>query len=492
MPCCCICCARLCAPRRSVERAALGIDGAVGIALAEPAFGLAHGIAGLAERVLLALTLLALAEATLAQFLHQLLELIAQLLLLLLQVAHLLLALTLLALLTARAAAHVLTLLEGLVAQLLLLADHVAELVQRHHVVVAVVAVHLLAGTRHLQILEHLLQLLQHLARGVLGAVAGHLLHAVDHVAQILRPHLPRIGIERAGELLRILAHLLSQRLQILAQRLAQRIGELLELGIGRALRQRLFQRVDGALLGLQRRVGLAVAQALLRVAHGVFAAIERTGLVLGALALLLEQLLELIAQRLLVLAKLIEGVVVLQQLVGLLLQRFLVAPELVELVGTLLHVLVLPGGAVAQLLLLAQEVAQLLRRHAPERFLQRLLRRAQRRFGVRHVAVFEVDRHVPHAGHDIAQLIVGLGAGELPEDRAQAQIGILLHLEFFGREGERIERGEDERLRVGVKGEISPLLDERARQRLAERPLRQAELERRATALRCRLRRAP
>src|SRR5262249_37629219 len=80
------------APQR-LERAALRVDGAVGIALAELAFGIAHGLAGAAELIHLALPLLALAEALLAQLLHQLLELIAQRLLVLLQVAHLLVAL---------------------------------------------------------------------------------------------------------------------------------------------------------------------------------------------------------------------------------------------------------------------------------------------------------------------------------------------------------------------------------------------------------------
>ncbi len=60
----------------------------------------------------------------------------------------------------------VLALLEGLVAQLLLLADHVVELVERLlHVVVAA-----LAGLRHLQVLQHLLQLIEQLAGALLVA----------------------------------------------------------------------------------------------------------------------------------------------------------------------------------------------------------------------------------------------------------------------------------------------------------------------------------
>src|SRR5262249_35567099 len=252
------------APAQSFERAALGIDRAVRVAFAELAFRLAHGVAGATELIHLALPLLALAEALLAQLLHQLLELIAQSLLILAQLAHLVALLALLPLLallallpllallallpllallallpllallallpllallallpllallallpTLAIAPLVLALLERAVAQLLLLAHHVAELVElRHHVIVAVI--HLLPGTGHLQVFQHLLEVLQHPARGIPGAGARHLFESVDHVAQILRTDLARIGIERARELLRILAHLLRQRL---------------------------------------------------------------------------------------------------------------------------------------------------------------------------------------------------------------------------------------------------------------------------------------
>ena len=79
------------------------------------------------------LTLARLREAALAQFLQQLVELLAQRLLVLAQFAHLVAValLALLALLAALLAALVLALAEGAVAQLLLLADHVAELVER-------------------------------------------------------------------------------------------------------------------------------------------------------------------------------------------------------------------------------------------------------------------------------------------------------------------------------------------------------------------------
>src|SRR5262249_60339617 len=68
---------------------------------------------------------------------------------------------------------------EGAVAQLLLLLDHVAELIKLRHHIVVVVAV--LAWRRHLQVLHHLLELLQKLARGVLGPVAREILQPVEH-----------------------------------------------------------------------------------------------------------------------------------------------------------------------------------------------------------------------------------------------------------------------------------------------------------------------
>ena len=76
----------------------------------------------------------------------------------------------------AAAPALILTLAEGAVAQILLFVDPVAEFVQLQHHVAEIVAVHV--RRRHLQIFHHLLELLQQLARGVLGAAARHALRA--------------------------------------------------------------------------------------------------------------------------------------------------------------------------------------------------------------------------------------------------------------------------------------------------------------------------
>src|ERR1700733_3647798 len=150
---------------QGIQCLALRIDGAIGVALAELAAGIAHGAIGRAEAILVIalavavltwllalltlLTALARSHAALGQFFLQLLQPVAQTLLILLQIAHALIALLLVAALAV--APRILALLERFVAQLLLLADHVAEFVQRLlHVIAG------LAGLGELQALQHL------------------------------------------------------------------------------------------------------------------------------------------------------------------------------------------------------------------------------------------------------------------------------------------------------------------------------------------------
>ena len=64
---------------------------------------------------------------------------------------------------------------------------------------------------RHLQVFHHLLELLQQLTRGVLGAAACHALQAVEHVLEILLAQHARIAIERTRELLIVLELLLHR-----------------------------------------------------------------------------------------------------------------------------------------------------------------------------------------------------------------------------------------------------------------------------------------
>ena len=250
--------------------------------------------------------------------------------------------------------ALILALAEGAIAQVLLLPDHVAELIElRHHLVHAqVVAVHV--RRRHLQVFHHLLELLQKLTRGILGAVARQVLQPVEHVLEILRAQRARIAVERPRQLLAVL-QLLLHRLHEAVHRRAQLIHELLDL------------------------------------------------LVAGA---------------------------------------------------------------------------------AFERLAQRLLGIAQRGLGVGNVAVLDADRHRPQPRRHVAQIVVGLGVNERPEDRTQAEIDAGVGRELFRRQRQRVERGDDERTRPGIEREIAPLFDQRPRQRLGEHALGQAEGERLAVAL--------
>ena len=122
-----------------VERLALAADRGAGLALAELAFGAAHGLAGLAE-------LAGRIEAHALELLHQLAEALLERLLLLLQILqrlfHLLLGHRL------AAAVRVLALVGavGPVHQLFLPADHVAELIEALHGLVVLLSALLRTG----------------------------------------------------------------------------------------------------------------------------------------------------------------------------------------------------------------------------------------------------------------------------------------------------------------------------------------------------------
>ncbi len=135
----------------------------------------------------------------------------------------------------------------GLVAQLLLLAHHLIELVQR--------AAHLLARRigllvlGHRQIVERVLQLLQHLLR--IGFVAGarHLLHAVEHGLQIFAgDRLGVVGPVLLLLLLRValLLLLFGELVQIFVHRRAQIFSELANLFVRRIALQGVAQLLFG------------------------------------------------------------------------------------------------------------------------------------------------------------------------------------------------------------------------------------------------------
>ena len=121
--------------------------------------------------------------------------------------------------------------------------NHVAEVVELRHHVAEVVAVHV--RRRHLQIFHHLLELLQQLTRGILGAVARQVLQPVEHALEVLRAQRAGIAVERTGELLLVL-QLLLHRLQIAIHGGAQLIHQLLDFLIAGAAFERLAQRLLG------------------------------------------------------------------------------------------------------------------------------------------------------------------------------------------------------------------------------------------------------
>ncbi|OKO73931.1 hypothetical protein AC629_36005 [Bradyrhizobium sp. NAS80.1] len=196
----------LCALAQGLESFPLRVHGTVRIALAELRTGIAHrtiggvqaaivvalvavlivailaGLSLLGLLTFLPLLLLALLsllrEAALGEFVLQLLQPVAQRLLILLEVRHRLVAL----LLAPRAVTPgVLALLESPVAQLLLLADHVAELVE--------CLLHLafagLPRLRHLQIFHDLRELLEHALGRLAIAFARRLLDLLQEIVQI-------------------------------------------------------------------------------------------------------------------------------------------------------------------------------------------------------------------------------------------------------------------------------------------------------------------
>ena len=101
-----------------------------------------------------------------------------------------------------------------------------------------------MTGLRHLQVLEHLLELLEQLLGGLLVAGARQPLHPLDHVVEILLAHYPGVGVERPSQLLRIVAQLFGELAHEFVERSPQVLGQLLDLFIAGAAFQRLLQRV--------------------------------------------------------------------------------------------------------------------------------------------------------------------------------------------------------------------------------------------------------
>ena len=144
--------------------------------------------------------------------------------------------------------------LESLVHQLLLLAHHPRQLVHLAHRLL-VHRLHL-AGLRHLQVVEHLLQLAQQFLRRVAIAELRQLLDAVEHLLQILLgEHLHLLVARHLRQVLQpALLHLGHVALQEFLHGLTELVGKALDLLVGGAVLQRLLQRLAR---GLQALLGV-------------------------------------------------------------------------------------------------------------------------------------------------------------------------------------------------------------------------------------------
>ena len=146
-----------------------------------------------------------------------------------------------LSLLVAGAAA--LVQLERLVHQLLLLAHHLRELVHLPH---GLRSIGCLAGLRHLQIVEHLLQLAQKLLRRVAVAELRQLLDAVEHLLQVLLRQLLHllVALLLRHVLQPALLHLRHVALQEFLHRLPELVRKPSNFLVRGAVLQRLLERL--------------------------------------------------------------------------------------------------------------------------------------------------------------------------------------------------------------------------------------------------------
>lgn len=120
-----------------------------------------------------------------------------------------------------------------------------------------------------------------------------------------------------------------------------------------------------------------------------------------------------------------------------------------------------------------------LIGRVALERLLQGFLGCAQVPRDVRQVAILDEKRHLPEHVHDRTQRVVVTGQPQPVGGRAQPQVNRRRHIEHIRRQRQQFQRPPDRALAGAVEREHAALLHQRARQRLAEYPLRQLEADR-------------
>ena len=130
-----------------------------------------------------------------------------------------------------------------------------------------------------LQPLQQVAQLAQHLLGLVARAVLRHVLEVLHHALEVLLGKLLVLLVETLGRVL--VLGVLRQLLDVLAQRVAQLLHQAVDLGVGRALLQRLGELVlrvaqrplrvrQVAVLDAQRELPQAVGHALQARARAV------------------------------------------------------------------------------------------------------------------------------------------------------------------------------------------------------------------------------
>src|SRR5712691_363935 len=245
-----------------LQGAALLFDRAFGVAALQRAFGVAHGLTGLPQRLAGVLTgtvfFAAVAVLTVTpQLLEHLFEPLPQALLILLEVvvgAALAIAGLGVRRTVAPLSPALAPLAEGFIAQALLLLDHAAEFVELAHSLIGGIGARLLAAA---QAVEHRLHLVEQTPGGVARAVARKVLDAVEHVLEILRPDDAGVAIERPIVGRAVAAQLIGERAHKSVEHLAHLVGQAADFIVAGAALERLAQRV------------LRRAQFALGVGHG-------------------------------------------------------------------------------------------------------------------------------------------------------------------------------------------------------------------------------
>ena len=110
------------------------------------------------------------------------------------------------------------------------------------------------------------------------------------------------------------------------------------------------------------------------------------------------------------------------------------------------------------------------------QRLAQRFLSIPKCPFRHGEVAILDRQCEIPEQWQQLPQLVIGVGAHELLVGKAHSQIVLCRDVEAFRGEKKGVEGCDDPAVIVGVKCQITALLDHCSCQRLSKRPLWQLE----------------